>query len=65
MQERTFHLTAQDGLGLTGSVWEVKKPRALLLWLHGFAEHRRRYLHFARWLSEKKIALAAVNLRGH
>lgn len=65
MQERTFHLTAQDGLGLTGSVWEVKKPRALLLWLHGFAEHRRRYLHFARWLSEKKIALAAVDLRGH
>lgn len=65
MQERTFHLTAQDGIGLAGSVWDVKKPRLVLLWLHGFAEHRRRYLNFARWITEKKIAFAAVDLRGH
>ncbi len=65
MQERTLHLTAQDGTGLAGSVWDVKKPRILVVWLHGFAEHRRRYQNFGNWLSSKKIAFAAVDLRGH
>ena len=65
MTEQTFTLTASDGVGLVGSLWNTKRPRAMLLWLHGFAEHRRRYDHFARWMSDHRVSVAAIDQRGH
>lgn len=65
MVEQTFTLTASDGVGLVGSVWNAKRPKAMLLWLHGFAEHRRRYDHFGRWMSDHRITVAAIDQRGH
>ncbi len=65
MTEQTFTLTASDGVGLVGSVWKAKRPKALLLWIHGFAEHRRRYDHFGRWMSDQGVTVAAIDQRGH
>ena len=65
MSEKTFHLKSQDGTGLVGSVWEAEKPRAIIVWFHGFAEHRRRYAHFANYLNENQYTYAAIDVRGH
>jgi len=65
MPETTFHINAQDGVKLAGSIWEPKKTKQLLLWIHGFAEHRKRYAHFANWLGEHHVAFAAIDVRGH
>ncbi|MCE9596396.1 MAG: lysophospholipase [Spirochaetia bacterium] len=65
MAETTIHIKAQDGLKLTGTIWEPKRPKQLLLWIHGFAEHRRRYAHFAKWMNEERVAFAAIDVRGH
>lgn len=65
MAETTFHVNAQDGTKLAGSVWEGRRSKRMLVWFHGFAEHRKRYAHFASWLNENKIAVAAIDLRGH
>lgn len=63
--EEEFHLIAADGVQLEGTAWPVKKPRAVLPWLHGFAEHRKRYQHFANWMAGEGIAVAAIDFRGH
>ncbi|MBI3396677.1 MAG: alpha/beta fold hydrolase, partial [Spirochaetia bacterium] len=65
MADRTLYLTAQDGMNLVGTILEARRPRAVLVWLHGFAEHRRRYQHFGRWLVKQRITVAAIDLRGH
>lgn len=65
--EEDFHLIAADGTQLEGTAWPVKSgsPRAVLPWLHGFAEHRKRYHHFAEWMADHDVAVAAIDLRGH
>lgn len=65
MAETTFHVNALDGLKLAGSVWEARRSKRMLVWIHGFAEHRKRYAHFAAWLNEHNISVAAIDLRGH
>lgn len=65
MAETTFHVNAVDGTKLAGSVWEGRKSKRMLVWIHGFAEHRKRYAHFAGWLNQNKVAVAAIDLRGH
>lgn len=66
MAEESFHLIAQDGTQLKGTIWKAKRePRAALLWLHGFAEHRLRYAHFGQFMADHGIDFAAIDLRGH
>jgi len=48
-----------------GNTEKTKKPKLVLVWIHGFAEHRNRYHHFAHFLAKNSIALVAVDLRGH
>ncbi len=63
--EEEFHLIAADGCQLEGTAWPANKARAVLPWLHGFAEHRKRYHHFASWMASRGIAVAAIDFRGH
>lgn len=63
--EEEFHLIAADGVQLEGTAWSGKKPRAVLPWLHGFAEHRKRYHHFGSWMANEGIAVASIDFRGH
>ncbi|MCR9141463.1 MAG: lysophospholipase [bacterium] len=63
--EEEFHLIAADGVQLEGTAWPAKNPRAVLPWLHGFAEHRKRYHHFASWMANQGIAVVAIDFRGH
>ena len=60
-----FVLKTLDGKVLTSSYWQTERPHLLLLWIHGYGEHRLRYSHFATWMMEKQVSVATVDLRGH
>lgn len=65
LEEEDFHLNTVDGIQIRGSLFLPRRPRAVLLFLHGFAEHRRRYRTYARWLQKKRFGFASIDLRGH
>jgi len=65
MERNDFHLQTEDGVRLACSVWKAAAPRGLLIWLHGYAEHRLRYEHFGEWLSDRNLSFAALDFRGH
>jgi alpha-beta hydrolase superfamily lysophospholipase len=45
--------------------WTPAAPRAVLLFVHGLAEHSGRYDHVARHFAPKGYASHAIDLRGH
>jgi alpha-beta hydrolase superfamily lysophospholipase len=45
--------------------WEVEKPKALLLIVHGYAEHGERYDHVAKYFNNANYTVKAFDLRGH
>lgn len=65
MGERHFDLSSADGTSLKATVWDVDSPAAMILWVHGFLEHRLRYADFARFLNGRGYTFAALDLRGH
>ncbi len=46
-------------------IWHPEKAKALIIIIHGVAEHSGRYDGFASFLAEKGIAVAAPDLPGH
>ncbi|MDO5726113.1 MAG: alpha/beta hydrolase [Tissierellia bacterium] len=44
---------------------EVKDPKAVLMIVHGMAEHIGRYEEFANYLNENKIIVIGMDSRGH
>lgn len=58
-------LPARDGHEIPVKVWRPRQPRALLVISHGMAEHASRYAPLAEWLTERDIAVVAVEHRGH
>lgn len=57
--------TSFDGEEITYKTWPVEKPLALLLVIHGMAEHILRYEELARHLNAHGIAVAGCDSRGH
>ncbi len=45
--------------------WPVENPKALVLIVHGFAEHCRRYDHLASHLNQQNINCIGIDLYGH
>lgn len=45
--------------------WEIDQPKAIMLIVHGMAEHGARYDHFAKYLNASSIGVYAPDLRGH
>lgn len=58
-------LESDDGLRLFWRAWVPSAPRALLLLVHGLAEHSGRYDHVAAYFAERGYACYAVDYRGH
>ncbi|MGY4707855.1 alpha/beta hydrolase [Candidatus Bipolaricaulota sp. J31] len=67
MNPETFSLRAPDGLPLRGYLWRApaRGSGKLLLLVHGYGEHARRYAGFAGWLAAHGWHVAAFDLRGH
>lgn len=60
-----IELKTSDNMNLKAMYVPATKPKAFLVWIPGFAEHKDRYTHFGGWIAEKRISFAAVDLRGH
>lgn len=45
--------------------WTPESPRAVLLLVHGLAEHSGRYAHVAAWFAARGYASVAIDYRGH
>ncbi|MCB1308440.1 MAG: lysophospholipase [Leptospiraceae bacterium] len=65
MAGQDFEIIAADRTRLRGTLHAAGRPKALLIWLHGFAEHRARYAEMARWFNENKISIITMDFRGH
>lgn len=67
MKTETFALKlVQDGL-VKGIVWqeETLQPKAVVLIIHGMAEHIKRYDAFARFLASHAFIVYGYDQRGH
>ncbi len=66
MKHDEFGWKTQDGLQLYAQAWQPEgSPKAVLCLVHGLGEHSGRYVHVAKYLSERGLALLAFDLRGH
>lgn len=64
-KEKDFSVKRIDNGILKGTFFEAKKPKAVLLIVHGMAEHRKRYFHFAEFLTKKSFSVYLYDQRGH
>ena len=58
-------IKTKDGLTLHTIEWRTSNPEALLLLVHGYAEHVHRYAPFAKFLNQHNIDVVAYDHRGH
>lgn len=62
----TTIIAKTDGVRLAATVYEPEgEPRAFLQFVHGMAEHRRRYDEVCRMFAEAGFLVAIHDLRGH
>ena len=54
----------RDGLVQLRRHWAAPSPRAVVLVVHGIAEHSGRYEHVGRFLADKGFDVVAIDLRG-
>lgn len=63
---QTFHFDGLEGLSIFCQSWHPEgEPRAVLVILHGYAEHSGRYLHVADHFVNLGYAIYALDHRGH
>jgi alpha-beta hydrolase superfamily lysophospholipase len=66
MQFEEFELPASDGKAIRAyRMLPPDEPAAIMLIIHGMAEHAVRYTGFASFLCAKGIAVFSCDLRGH
>lgn len=59
-------VTTADGLALFTQCWEPEAtPKALVVLVHGYAEHSGRYAHVAAFLGGEGYAVCAYDQRGY
>lgn len=64
-KENDFLVKRIDDFSLKGTFFEAKKPKAVMIIVHGMAEHRKRYYSFAEFLNKKSISVYLYDQRGH
>ncbi len=62
---REGRLPTPDGLSLYFQSWQPAEPRAVVVLVHGLAEHSGRYEAVARSFTEAGLAVYAPDQRGH
>ena len=66
MPHAAFSLPADDGLPLQCQAWQTEQPpSAVIVAVHGMAEHIGRYAELGRALNNAGIALYGYDQRGH
>lgn len=65
-KHETFNFTGLEGLNIFCQSWHPEgDPRAVLLIVHGYAEHSGRYRHVAKHFAELGYAVYTLDHRGH
>lgn len=69
-KEKVIHaegdFTASDGFRLFEQSWLPQtEPKAVVIIIHGYAEHSTRYTHVAEYLTASGYAVFTFDLRGH
>ena len=62
--ESVFGVT-RDGLSQLRRYWRAPKPGAVVVIVHGIAEHSGRYEHVARQLNAANLSVVGYDQRGH
>ena len=62
---KTLPIPAPDGLQMAAALEAPETPQAVLVLVHGMAEHKERYFPFMTYLAEKGFACLITDLRGH
>jgi alpha-beta hydrolase superfamily lysophospholipase len=66
MPHQEFFWQSTDDLKLFGQIWEPdRKPKAMVVLVHGLGEHSGRYQHVAEFLNQQDYIMAGFDLRGH
>jgi len=67
MENVKFNITATDNHKIFVNSWipDDKNYKAIVVIIHGMAEHSERYSGFANFLTENKISVFSPDLRGH
>ena len=66
MNLESHELIASDGLKLFSQSWTTeRKPKALVVIIHGVGEHSGRYAHVARVFNENRFHVFSFDQRGH
>lgn len=65
MRKVYFEFKGSGGFVLPAVIWKPEHPKAMLQIVHGMTEHMGRYEDFAAELTDRGIAFAGFDLRGH
>ena len=63
--KREFTISAEDGLDLSITEFEVEDPKAVIQMIHGAKEHKERYYDFICFLNKNGYAVVISDNRGH
>ena len=64
-ESRSFELRTADGMSLTGQAWLPPDFCAVIVVVHGIAEHSGRYAFVAERANRQGLGVVSVDLRGH
>lgn len=65
MEKTELLLKSVDGYELSLAIYEAKKPKAVIQFVHGMEEYKERYDKFAEFLAEEGFTCVLSDLRGH
>lgn len=64
-EKEGFYSGAVDGAKMFYRIWEPEQIKAVLILVHGFAEHVGRYEHVAKYFADRGLVVGAPDQRGH
>lgn len=65
LEHNTGILIGKDGIEIFYQNWLVKKPKCILIILHGLGEHSGRYEHIVKSLAINTVSYYTLDHRGH
>lgn len=65
MTRKEFSVKAKDNLNLVCCKNEIENPKAIVVIVHGFAEHMGRYEHLVKRMNDEGVSTYRFDNRGH
>ena len=65
MKNEELIIKSKDKYKLSCYLFNTKNPKAVIIMIHGMAEHKERYYDFAKYLQKNKYTVLISDMRGH